>query len=123
MRHSDIIPKPGLQIAAEMEENIVGEKSAFHILENGRSGNSSWSANRARNGYIWSGYKLLINSWNIGTALPPVPQATNNEFLFSSKIGKKGKIKIQKRSSEGKRFSRFVGSTNDLEIFLKSRNS
>ncbi len=46
----------------------------------------------------------------------------NNEFLFSSKIGKKGKIKIQKRSSEGKRFSRFVGSTNDLEIFLKSRN-
>jgi len=46
----------------------------------------------------------------------------NNEFLFSSKIGKKGKIKIQKRSSEGKRFSRFVGSTNDLEIFLKNQN-
>ena len=47
----------------------------------------------------------------------------NNEFLFSSKIGKKGKIKILKRSSEGKRFTRFVDTGRDLEIFLKSRNS
>ena len=46
----------------------------------------------------------------------------NGEFLFSSKIGKKGKIKILKRSSEGKRFSRFVETVNNLEIFLKSRN-
>ena len=46
----------------------------------------------------------------------------NEEFLFSSKIGKKGKIKILKRSSEGKRFSRFVETVNNLEIFLKSRN-
>ena len=45
----------------------------------------------------------------------------NNEFLFSSKIGKRGKIKILKRSSEGKRFSRFVDIANDLEIFLKTR--
>ena len=45
----------------------------------------------------------------------------NNEFLFSSKIGKKGKIKILKRSSEGKRFSKFVDTASDLEIFLKTR--
>ena len=45
----------------------------------------------------------------------------NGESLFSSKIGKKGKIKILKRSSEGKRFSRFVNTAHDLEIFLKTR--
>ena len=43
----------------------------------------------------------------------------NDEFLFSSRIGKKGKIKILKRSSEGKRFSRFVDTADSLEIFLK----
>ncbi len=45
----------------------------------------------------------------------------NGESLFSSRIGKKGKIKILKRSSEGKRFSRFVDTAHDLEIFLKTR--
>ena len=44
----------------------------------------------------------------------------NNEFLFSSRIGKRGKIKILKRSSEGKRFSRFVDTLDTLEIFLKT---
>ena len=43
----------------------------------------------------------------------------NDEFLFSSRIGKKGKIKILKRSTEGKRFSRFVNHDDNLEIFLK----
>ena len=43
----------------------------------------------------------------------------NDEFLFSSRIGKKGKIKILKRSTEGKRFSRFVNNDDNLEIFLK----
>ena len=43
----------------------------------------------------------------------------NAEFLFSSKIGKRGKIKVLKRSSEGKRFSRFVSTADSLEIFLK----
>jgi ATPase (PilT family) len=45
--------------------------------------------------------------------------AVNDEFLFSSKIGKRGKIKVLKRSSEGKRFSRFVSTADSLEIFLK----
>ena len=44
----------------------------------------------------------------------------NDEFLFSSRIGKRGKIKILKRSTEGKRFSRFVNNDDNLEIFLKS---
>ena len=44
----------------------------------------------------------------------------NDEFLFSSRIGKKGKIKILKRSTEGKRFSRFVDTSDNLEIFLKT---
>jgi len=43
----------------------------------------------------------------------------NDEFLFSSRIGKKGKIKILKRSTEGKRFSRFVNNDDNLEIYLK----
>ena len=45
----------------------------------------------------------------------------NKEFLFSSKIGRKGYIKILKRSSEGKLFSRVIRSKNDIEVFLKSR--
>ena len=44
----------------------------------------------------------------------------NDEFLFSSRVGKKGKIKILKRSTEGKRFSRFVDTSDNLEIFLKT---
>ena len=45
----------------------------------------------------------------------------NKEFLFSSKIGRKGYIKILKRSSEGKLFSRVIRSKNDIEVFLKTR--
>ena len=45
----------------------------------------------------------------------------NKEFLFSSKIARKGSIKILKRSSEGKLFSRVVNSKNDIEVFLKTR--
>ena len=45
---------------------------------------------------------------------------SNNEFLLSSKINRKGHIKILKRSSYGKLFSRDVNSKNDIEIFLKT---
>ena len=45
----------------------------------------------------------------------------NNEFLISSKINRKGNIKILKRSSDGKLFSKAVNSKNDIEIFLKTR--
>ena len=45
----------------------------------------------------------------------------NNEFLISSKINRKGNIKILKRSSDGKLFSKAVNSKNDIEIFLKNR--
>ena len=45
----------------------------------------------------------------------------SNKFLLSSKIGRKGHIKILKRSSDGKLFSRAVNSKNDIEVFLKSR--
>ena len=38
----------------------------------------------------------------------------NDEFLFSSRIGKRGKIKILKRSTEGKRFSRFVNNDDKI---------
>jgi len=45
----------------------------------------------------------------------------NNEFLISSKINRKGNIKILKRSSDGKLFSKVVNSKNDIEVFLKNR--
>ena len=45
---------------------------------------------------------------------------SNSEFLLSSKINRKGHIKILKRSSNGKLFSRDVNSKNDIEIFLKN---
>ena len=41
-------------------------------------------------------------------------------FFFHQELAKKGKIKILKRSTEGKRFSRFVDTNSDLEIFLKT---
>ena len=44
----------------------------------------------------------------------------NNEFLISSKINRKGNIKILKRSSDGKLFSKVVNSKNDIEVFLKN---
>ena len=44
----------------------------------------------------------------------------NNEFLFSSKISRKGHIKILKRSSDGKIFSRTVNSKNDITVYLKT---
>ena len=45
---------------------------------------------------------------------------SNSEFLLSSKINRKGHVKILKRSSGGKLFSRDVNSKNDIEIFLKN---
>ena len=42
-------------------------------------------------------------------------------LLFSSKIDRKGRIKILKRSSDGKLFSKMINSKNDIEIFLKNR--
>ena len=45
----------------------------------------------------------------------------NNKFLLSSKISRKGHIKILKRSSDGKMFSRAANSINDIEITLKTR--
>ena len=45
---------------------------------------------------------------------------SNSEFLLSSKINRKGHVKILKRSSDGKLFSRDVNSKNDIEIFLKN---
>jgi|TARA_B100001750_G_scaffold238730_1_gene245691 ATPase len=44
----------------------------------------------------------------------------NNEFLISSKINRKGNIKILKRSSDGKLFSKVVSSKNDIQVFLKT---
>ena len=44
----------------------------------------------------------------------------NNEFLISSKINRKGNMKILKRSSDGKLFSNAVSSKNDIEVFLKT---
>ena len=45
---------------------------------------------------------------------------SNSEFLLSSKINRKGHVKILKRASDGKLFSRDVNSKNDIEIFLKN---
>ena len=45
----------------------------------------------------------------------------NIEFLFSSKISRKGHVKILKRSSDGKIFSRAINSKNDIKVFLKKR--
>ena len=44
----------------------------------------------------------------------------NDEFLISSKINRKGNMKILKRSSDGKLFSNAVSSKNDIEVFLKT---
>ena len=44
----------------------------------------------------------------------------NNEFLISSKINRKGNMKILKRSSDGKLFSKMVSSKNDIQVFLKT---
>ena len=45
----------------------------------------------------------------------------DSEFLISSKINRKGHIKILKRSSDGKLFTKIVNSKNDIEVFLKNR--
>ena len=45
----------------------------------------------------------------------------DNEFLFSSRIGRKGQIKILKRSNDGKKFTRFVDSKSSVQVFLRSR--
>ena len=42
------------------------------------------------------------------------------EYLFSSRIGRKGQIKILKRSTDGKKFTRFVHSKSSVQVFLRS---
>lgn len=43
----------------------------------------------------------------------------NNEYLTSSRIGRKGQIKIPKRSNFAKKLMKFASSQNDIKIFLK----
>ena len=45
----------------------------------------------------------------------------DGELLFSSKIGRKGNIKILKRSSDGKKFTRFAKSKSSVQVFLRNR--
>ena len=45
----------------------------------------------------------------------------DDELLFSSKIGRKGNIKILKRSSDGKKFTRFAKSKSSVQVFLRNR--
>ena len=45
----------------------------------------------------------------------------DGELLFSSKIGRKGNIKILKRSSDGKKFARFAKSKSSVQVFLRNR--
>ena len=56
----------------------------------------------------------------ISRRLDSIKAAHESEKTISSRVGKKGKIKILKRSTEGKRFSRFVDTSDNLEIFLKT---
>tara|TARA_B100000029_G_scaffold121094_2_gene114517 strand:+ start:16589 stop:18064 length:1476 start_codon:yes stop_codon:yes gene_type:complete len=44
----------------------------------------------------------------------------DGEFLFSSRIGRKGQIKILKRSNDGKKFTRFVTTKSNIQVFLRS---
>ncbi len=43
---------------------------------------------------------------------------TNDKFLVSVKIGKKGQIKIPKRSDLGRNLLNFTNSQNDIQLFL-----
>ena len=45
----------------------------------------------------------------------------DGELLFSSKIGRKGNIKILKRSSDGKKFARFAKSKSSVQVLLRNR--
>ena len=45
----------------------------------------------------------------------------DGELLFSSKIGRKGHIKILKRSNDGKKFTRFAQSKSSVQVFLTNR--
>ncbi len=43
----------------------------------------------------------------------------NNEYVASVKIGKKGQIKIPKRSDIARNLMNLASSQNDIQIFLK----
>jgi ATPase len=44
---------------------------------------------------------------------------TNDEFFASVRIGKKGQIKIPKRSDIGQNLLNSTNSKNDIRLFLK----
>ncbi len=43
----------------------------------------------------------------------------NNEYVTSVKIGKKGQIKIPKRSDIARNLMKLASSQDDIQIFLK----
>ena len=43
-----------------------------------------------------------------------------DQFLFSSRVGRKGRIKVPKKSDRGKRLMKTVASKNDIRVFLKN---
>jgi len=44
----------------------------------------------------------------------------DNKFFFSRRVGRKGRIKIPKKSDAGKRLMKTTKSKNDIKIFLKN---
>ena len=43
----------------------------------------------------------------------------NDKFVISSRIDRKGKIKISKHSDAGKKLTKHAFSKNDIQIFIK----
>ena len=44
----------------------------------------------------------------------------DGEYIFSSRIGRKGQVKILKRSNDGKKFTRFAHSKSSVQVFLRN---
>ncbi len=43
----------------------------------------------------------------------------NDEYITSTRIGKKGQIKIPKRSDVARNLMKLASSQNDIQLFLK----
>ena len=138
MRRFD--PNPSVEFLSESSIRVFVSKESIPSII-GRNGNTIKELENALNLHIdveeanhdhgGNNYALPFNFSESRTALLldvgreysgiMAEIFVNNEFLISSKINRKGNIKILKRSSDGKLFSKVVNSKNDIEIFLKTR--
>jgi ATPase len=93
---NDLEKMLGIHIDVEVKTPTIGKEISFEVNEAGSS------------------ISLLVDSSSVGKKVDVYVQ---EEFLFNSQIGKKGRIKIDKHSDNGRKLVNAVLSNQEIRLY------